>query len=314
MKIPFHIPVHWLNYHKVKLLSLCSALFLWFYVVTDNIYEYPIQVPIQASIFPEDKVLLKPLPDEAKVLFSGTGKSFLSQSFRVKRLDLDLSDAEDVSTIQLEADMIRGIPRGDSFRPIRVLKPDSIMIYLDTRKTKRIPVEPQFSIDLTDGYTQVGGIMLEPDSITLSGPAQIVDQIEIIKTSEKQFISRSKPVRGKVKLIPPESDMVQVSELTSEYTIDVQRIHEITIDMIPIQVINAPSSVKITVVPSTLSLKLRGGVDLLMQISSDDIQATIDYRTRNRYRPRRIPASIEVPPGISFSNAKPEDFELIIER
>jgi len=314
MKIPFHIPVHWLSNYKVKLLSLCSALFLWFYVVTDNIYEYPIQVPIRVSALPEDKVLLKPLPEEARVLFSGTGKAFLSQSFRMKRLDLDLSNAANVETIELASSMIRGIPRGEIFRPIRVLDPDSISVHLDTRKIKRIPIRPQFTIDPTDGYTQVGGIELEPDSITLSGPAQIVDTIQVIRTERKQFISKSKTVRGKIGFIPLASEMVQVSDLNSEYVIDIQRIHEITIEEIPVRVINVPSRVKVTVVPSTLSLKLRGGVDLLMQITPDDIQASIDYRTRNRYRSKRIPASIEVPSNISFSNAKPKFFELLIER
>jgi hypothetical protein len=314
MKIPFHIPLHWVNHYKVKLFSVCSALFLWFYVVTDNIYEYPIEVPIQVSVFPEGKMLLKPLPEETRVLFSGTGKAFLSQSLRMKKFDLDLSGAGDVSTIQLATSMIRGIPGSEVFRPIRVLEPDSITVYLDTREIKRVPVEPQFSIDLADGYTQVGEILFEPDSVTLSGPAQIVEQIEALRTGEKHFSSVSRSIQGKIKLIPPESKMVQVSALASEFAVDVQRIHEITLDEIPVQVINAPSNIKVTVVPSTLSLRLRGGVDMLMQISSDDIKATIDYQTRNRYRSNRIPASIEAPHDVSFSNAKPKFFELIIER
>lgn len=314
MKIPFHIPIHWLNHYKVKVLSLLSALFLWFYVVTDNIYEYPLQVPIEISAYPENKVLLKPLPEKARVLFRGTGKAFLSQSFRVNRLDLDLSGAGDVSTVPLSIEMIHGIRPSEVFRPVRIIEPDSITVYLDARKVRRVPVNPQFTIGPADGYTQVGEIVLEPDSVRLSGPAQVVDTIAALQTIEKQFSGETKPIEGKVDLIPPASPMVQVSELSTEYAVDIQRIHEITIDEITVQVVNAPSSVKVTVVPSTLSLKLRGGVDLLMQLSAEDIQAAIDYRTRNRYRPGRIPASIEVPEDVSFSNAKPKFFELIIER
>lgn len=314
MNIPFHIPVHWLRHYKVKLLSLISALFLWFYVVTDNIYEYPVRVPIEISAYPENKVLLKPIPDQALVMFNGTGKAFLSQSFRVKRLELDLSGAGDETAIPLSTRMVRVSLPSEMFRPVRILEPDSITVHLDTRRVKRVPVRPRFTVKPADGYTQVGPISLEPDSIRLSGPAQIVDTISALVTAEKKFSSESEPVEGEVDLIPPESGMVRVSELSAEYRIDIQRIHEITIGEIPVRVVNAPSNVKVTVVPSTLSLKLRGGVDLLMRMSAEDIRATIDYRTRNRYRPRRIPASIEVPEDVSFSNAKPKFFELIIER
>jgi hypothetical protein len=63
-------------------------------------------------------------------------------------------------------------------------------------------------------------------------------------------------------------------------------------------------------VPATLSLKVLGGVGLLGELTSGDIQAVVDYRARERYGPKRIPARIQIPRDVSFSEVSPQYFEV----
>ena len=51
-----------------------------------------------------------------------------------------------------------------------------------------------------------------------------------------------------------------------------------------------------------------------MNDSQWNVYETIDFRRRRQYRGTRIPAKIDVPEGITFSDARPASFELIVER
>jgi len=314
MKTIQHIRT-WLAYnYQVKLFSLISALFLWFYVVTDNSYEYAVEVPLRVRNQPEGRILVQSLPESVRVLFRGTGKAFLGLGFRNKRLELDISKAEDATLYSLTLDMIRGIPRAEDCQPVQIVGPDTVWVHLDQALEKKVPVIPRLLIDLADGYTQVGSIALDPDSIRVSGPKSIVQQLVSVTTDRRVFENISRRVRGKIGVTPPESDRVVYSAETIHFEIDIQRMHEIEMREIPVEAVNVPPGLNVLVVPPTLSLKLRGGVDLLMRIRKEEILATIDFGSRYRYPDDRIPASINVPRDVTFSDVHPKFFECIVER
>ena len=77
--------------------------------------------------------------------------------------------------------------------------------------------------------------------------------------------------------------------------------------------INVPRGIKVSVIPTSLSIRLQGGVEVLKKVDKNKIQATINYY-RNRNKGNRIPATIQVPKDISFSDVKPQKFELLVEK
>ena len=304
----------WLRNYKVKIFTLCSALFLWFYVVTDNRYEHVIQVPLRLQNQPADWILTYPVPSKIKVLFRGTGKNLLSLGYRNKWVELDIKKSTRAAKIPITIDMIKGIPSGTGIIPGRIVEPDSIDIQFDHFASKKVPIHSNITIDLMDGYVQVGDIQFEPDSLIISGPRVFVQKINEIKTEEVGFQDVLKKVDGKIDLIVPEWETVNCSINTARYTVDVQRIGEKLFRDIPVTVTGLPRGLNVMVVPSTLSLKLQGGVRILSNVSKDELIATIDYGSRRRYEGKQIPATIEVPDALSFTDVKPKFFELIIEQ
>lgn len=65
------------RHYKVKLVSFLMALFLWFYVVTDNTYQYEMTVPVRVANLAEDRAILSDLPREAVIRVEGTGKALI---------------------------------------------------------------------------------------------------------------------------------------------------------------------------------------------------------------------------------------------
>jgi YbbR domain-containing protein len=302
------------KHYKVKFFSLLSALILWFLVVSDQYYDHTLNVSLRLVNKPEGMILKQPVPYKVKVRFRGSGKNLLSLRYRNKYIDLDLEKVKRTAQFPITTDMVKGIPVDMAVTPLWIVEPDSVMISLDRFAEKRVPLLSDITLIPLDGYIQVGDIVLDPDSVVVRGPESFVRTVSEIYTEQKVYRNVIKEIHGRVDLVPIQWEMVSYSLNTVQFRADIQRIGERVIKEIPIQVTHVPNGMKVTVVPSTLSLQIQGGVSILSKIEKKDIAAVIDYRSRYRYRKKRIPATIQVPKDISFSDVKPQFFELIIER
>lgn len=299
---------------KVKIFSLACAIFIWVYVVMDNTYEYAIAVPIRPVNLPKEWIFLEPLQPDVEILFRGTGKFILSSIFHEKYIELDLEENPHIQQVILNAGMLKKIDLHKSFQMVRFVGSDTVSVHLDRFVEKYIPVESQIALESEDGYVQVGAVEFIPDSVRINGPQTLVEQVERAFTRDVEYAHLKQPVRRKVALIPPESELVSYDVKSVMFNADIQRIHEEEFREIPVSVINVPRGKNVQAVPSTISLKLQGGVDVLRELDRDEIHVAIDFRNRYRYGSRGIPATIHVPEGITFSDVKPQFFDLLIEK
>lgn len=299
---------------KVKFFSFLCALFLWFYIVSDNVYRHTFEVPIRIENKPDGWVLAEEIPSKVKVQFRGKGKNFLSFQYDEKYIELDLQERTQTKTFKIKPSMIKGINNDLDIQPLEYIHPDTITVQLDRYMSKKVPVHSKLIINELNGYTQVGNVKFDVDSVTVNGPRVKVNQISSVYTEQAEFDKVVKDLSGKVKIEPSKFSTVEYSEHTVHFKVDIQRIGEVVFDRIPVKIINVPPEVEVQVIPSTLSLKLQGGVDLLNSIEKDDISAHIDFSTRYRYKRDKIPATILVPNDISFTDVKPQYFELVVER
>ncbi len=299
---------------KVKFFSFLCALFLWFYIVSDNVFNYTFDVPVRIKNKPEGWVLAETIPSKVKVRFKGKGKHFLSFQYDEKFIELDLMKRTQTSRFKIKSEMIKGINSDLDIKPLSDISPDTIVVQLDRFMRKKVPIHSKLEINELNGYTQVGEVKFVIDSITISGPRLKVNQISNVYTDHVIYDRVVKDLSGKVKIEPSKYNTVTYSVNTVHFKVDIQRIGEVIFDRIPVRLTNVPNGIKVKVVPSTLSLKLQGGVDILNSIEEKDISALIDFSTRFRYKRDEIPATIQVPDYINFTDVKPHYFELVVER
>ena len=293
---------------------LVCGLFLWFYVTTDNQFDHTQYVSLRVINKPSGYILAEPIPSRARVRFRGKGKNLLSLGYRDKRIEIDLQERAREAVIPLEPGMIKGIPSGAEIHPLRIVEPETVRVRLDRFAAKMVPVKPAMVLLPLDGYTQVGSVVLDPDSVVVSGPKGYVDEILEVSTEDLEYKNLLKEIRGKIALASAGRATLNYSSRAVEFKADIQRIGERVMTEIPIVVLNVPARLKVTAVPSTLSLRIQGGVNVLSKLRKEDVVASIDYGSRHRYRGEKVPANIQVPPGITFSESRPESFELVVER
>lgn len=294
--------------YKIKLFCLLSALFFWFYISLENAYEFTVDVPVRVEHAPPGWILLHPLPSQVRVLFKGTGRQFVSYRFRERRLELDLRKVPNNTAVRLDPDMIKDLPSG--IRVISILQPETVDVKWDRLAERRVPVRSRLEFIPADGFTLVGDVRFDPDTVRISGPQSVVDSTQEVWTEAQSFTGLIKEVRDRAPLVLDPETRMRVSSGSVRFSVDVQRIGERTLDGIPVTVANGPEGRRLAVTPAVLSLKVQGGVGLLSGLTSGDIQAVVDYRARERYGSKRLPARIQIPRDITFSEVSPQYFEV----
>ena len=112
----------------------------------------------------------------------------------------------------------------------------------------------------------------------------------------------------------PDQKHINLSNNQTKLSANIQKLMEKPIIEIPVKVTNTPRNAKITVIPSTLSLILEGGTDLLLNVTNNDVTAYIDYKKVISSKEKKHPAYIQTPPGTRYRDVKPMLFKIVVER
>jgi YbbR domain-containing protein len=304
-----------LENYRVKLVVIALATLFWFAVVTENDYEYDIDVPVVLVNTPEGKIPVNDPPATARVRFEGKGRALLALLFsRDARVVLDLDNIRHSHTFNLRPQMVHRPRGGAALTPLQILAPDTVRVQLTNRLEKTIPVIAAVNITTVPGYTVVQPWRLDPDSVKISGPKETVRNIDSVLTVHKEFTSAQQRFSQRLRLQPfPESMRIRLAVDEIDFFADVQKLIEVTLQEIPVQVQNVPARLKVTPVPSTLSLTVEGGEQLLLNLKREDIKAYIDFARIRGSETEGHPAYIRTPDGVRYRDVKPAFFKLIME-
>lgn len=299
---------------KIKIVVLVLAILLWFYVITENEYQYIMNIPIRLVNVRNGKVIINEHPRTAKVLLLGRGKSLLSLMLEGNiELVLNLHHVSNWTHTKLRNENVN-IPRHSQVDVVQIVEPDSIEIILGNLVKKGVPVRPQIRVQPYQGYTKVGDYKLEPDSVWIQGAEIFLEQVDFIDTEPYEVEGVKTQLSDFVPLIPPKQKKITMLTKRVQFHANIQKLMEKRITGIPVKVRNVPPEIKVIVIPSHLSLTLEGGVEQLANITEKDITAYIDYNRKRKSTETGHPAYIETPPGIRTRDVTPQKFKLVLER
>jgi hypothetical protein len=292
----------------VKFFCLFCSLLLWFYVVTDRTFDQTVEIPITLNGLPGGWIPARPLPERAEVRFLGTGKALLALRNR-GRIEIDLHEIPADTSVLLSLDMVKGLPAEAPLRPMAILQPLQVNVRLDRYRERKVPIRSAMTTTPLEGYTLVGEVRFEPDSVLVSGPASALGRIDAVWTTRREYRNLIRPLSGKIALSGP-GPLIRVSRPAVNFETDVQRIGERVFNDVPVLVRHAPPGLFVTADPPVLSLKLQGGVDLLSNLKKEDVVAVVDYVSSRRFD-SGYPATLKLPQDVGFSDVSPRFFRLI---
>ncbi|NSW45162.1 MAG: hypothetical protein HPY79_05055 [Bacteroidales bacterium] len=246
---------------------------IWFFNKLEKDYYTTISIPIRFYHFPDDKVLVNPLPKQLNVNVFGRGFTLLRYkllSYKPIYIDvlakINLKSNTDRDLIYFNTETI--IPSLDKElsdeMKILSVEPKNIKLIFSKKMSKKVFVIPNITYSVDKDFL-VDSVQVKPSVVLLTGPMFLIDTIDTIYTLTQKINSIDKDIRLKVSLKP-----IQFCEMSTDNVnvhIKLQKKTEKTI-AIPINSIFSNKQKNIIFLPSHIVLKFSVGIHYYNEIDA----------------------------------------------
>ena len=159
---------------------------------------------------------------------------------------------------------------------ITEINPRQITFNVEKLSYKKLKIEAATDVTFSEEFGLATPIRIYPDSVLVAGPSSLLDKTSAIKTKPVTLSS----LDSKIKIITEieEPTGFQLEQNRAELTFDVQRIVEKTFENVKVKIEGLPKDRDVVLIPNNINCSLRGGINILGKINSEEITASVDYR------------------------------------
>ena len=301
--------------------SFVIAFVFWFFIKSEDTYTVNLDIPLVARNLQEQKTYKEEVPESIFATLKGTGRSFIwlrvfNNFYRDDfKAVIDLSSITDEYNFELDSYYKENpekivLPSSLDLQFVEVLNPRNVQIKLQRYMVKKVPIESQISVSTEPGYIALGE-QFSPDSISIGGPEEAVNQIDFVFTEKDTLIDLVASVNGNWSILNP-NKLVSFDPKKVDAFIDVQPISETIITGIPVELVNKPNDVNVFVNPATVSLTIVGGLKQITNILPEDIDVIIDFDLWSSEKQFYTP-TIKLPDYlIEWKDLSPNNLEILV--
>jgi hypothetical protein len=303
---------------RVFLIFLVLSVLFWTLIKLSKTYTTNVVFHTNYVNIPKNKVFQSSTVSEIAAAVKSSGFNLLSYKLKPRNLDIDLNNLSHKSgnlyyflpnnylaDLRLQLNLESAIER---------VSLDTLFVSLGSNKLKKVPVELNAEIQFKLGFNFVEDLILNPDSVTVSGPASIIDTIYKIVTDRVELKEVSNNILHSVKLSNFKNDNITRSVEAITFKAEVDKFTENTL-LVPFEVINISQDLKITTFPKEIKVIYKVGLTNFNKITSDNIKIVCDFEQSKKHNLNYlIPSLLEQSSFISSVRFVPNKIEFLIEK
>ncbi|MBX7042250.1 MAG: hypothetical protein K1X85_05050 [Ignavibacteria bacterium] len=286
---------------------------LWIYVSLSKSYSLDLSIPLEIRTG-KSQAVTEDMPSSIDVTVRGKGWDLLSVLIsKDLKYTLDLSKYKrdtKIATEQLVSERVNLNPDVS----LVSIDPDTIDIEFDKILEKTVPVRNNIRVNLREGYAIVGTPKLTPDSIEISGAANVVSKIRFIPTEVRVFENVNAPLSGTIALKDTLPNSLKYGIKFVDFRYNIQLSAEKTIEDVLISVNGVPDDKEVLVIPPKISVSVRGGVDQLARILPTDVSAILEFEAIEEDTLGFIVPQILIPEETTLLKSEPQKLQYIIKK
>jgi len=270
-----------------KLGAVALGSVLWVHAITEQSFDREVLVRLvveDPETPPESKpivaLLLGKAESHVKVRVVGTGKNLLQMDIHDFVLKVKTQGHVGGNrTYLLNVGQIEYASGEKKVQFEEIIYPKEISVYFDRLVEKDVPVEVEANISSAIAHLIVGQPQVEPVIARLVGPRSLLDTIYKVCPDTFSLSGLREDIDITLDLRSGLSKYVTVNPRSVNFSADIQIIAENKVSNVPIN-IRGNSGTGYRIVPQKVVVKIRGGVDVVSQITpASDLGLYVDYRT-----------------------------------
>jgi hypothetical protein len=303
----------------VFLIFLSISTVLWFLNTLNKEYSTNIEIPLRYTNIPDKNKLADDYTKSLNVEVRGHGYNILQlklESFSIpvivnlrKNTPIKTSYNENrfyILSSKLESEIKK---RTGSNLNIVDIKPDSLFLNYTGGHHKTVPVVSRAEYSIAGDFILSGNPTLKPDSVTVSGNKNILENIKFVETEKKNLGSISESQNIELKLIQP--DKVNYNRSSVQLEINLEKAVETKLNF-NITPLNFPKNSKVILIPDKAELTCRMPISIFNNVSEENFSIEADYSERTGNSISLSSKSLN--PNIKILKMRPEKVHFLIER
>ncbi len=264
---------------------LLISVFIWLLNALGKNYTSVIEYPIVYTDFPVNKVPVGEMPGNLDLRIHAQGYALLRYkmfrkpvpiSFQVSAYNLRKAEEDNESayiiTRYLKDQLSRQLP---SELQLLGIQPDTLFFQFADQVSRKMKIMPDFAFEVDKQFTIRDEIVLNPDSVEVTGPDLILDTLQYIYTVRTELGLLTKDYNDKIKLrkIPD----LKYDRSRINCRIYLERFTEVQFS-IPVKVINLPDTIFLQTFPSHIKLTCKVGLSKYERMDGNFFRAVVDYK------------------------------------
>lgn len=298
------------------LFFLFFAVIVWIFVQFSKEYNQIIEIPVEYVNVPPNKVIAEDNPEELQLRMIENGFRIAWFSMFAPTLSIDVAGlTEEEERLVYVIDEHRTEIQQQlniNFEDSRFLR-DVLYIDYRQRKEKTIPVFSRINVDFGAGYAATNDFQLEPDSITVSGPDNILDTLNQLQTIPLNIDNVKYDLSGTVGIDTSRLKKVHVYQNRVTYSLDVEKFTEGSVE-VPVEMINVPAGLNVVIFPKEILVFYQVNLKDFSKVEASDFKVVGDFSRVSGNQDFVIPRIVEQPDFVKNLRLNEKKIQFIIKK
>ncbi|WP_424494361.1 YbbR-like domain-containing protein [Salinimicrobium sp. GXAS 041] len=292
------------------------AVVIWIFVQFSKVYNEIIEIPVEYVNVPPDKVISPENEQQLQLRMIENGFKIAWFSLITPTLSIDISNLpqEDQRLVYIIDEHRKEIREqlNLNFEDSEFLR-DEIYINFEQRQEKRIPVASRIKLSFGAGYAAVDRLGLEPDSVTVSGPDNIIDTLNSVTTVPLVINDVKRDLSGSIAIDTSGLEKVTVYQKRVNYNLDVEKVTEGSLE-IPVELINVPEGLNVVIFPKEILVFYQVNLKDFSRVEASDFRVVGDFNDLNQNQNFLIPRIADQPDFVKNLRLNEKKIQFIIKK
>lgn len=256
------------------------SFIVWTLVKLSNTYTDTIKMKVVYTNLSINKIILGSQKNSIEAQVKTTGFRMLRQKLFKKEIEVDLKNINKGKTSETYYVLSDAAINKHIYQDIEILKvsPDTLFLKLGKNKTKEVPVIHQLELAFENGYNLYDSLQIQPKTIKISGPEDVVDKLKVVYTEIKQLEDINKDIDLTLQILKNDSlKRLKYSQPTVKAIAKVDKFTEGKLS-IPLRVQNLPQGYSIKLFPKEVTITYTANVSDFNKITENDFAIYCDYK------------------------------------
>lgn len=297
--------------------ALIFSVLLWAYVRLSAANEADRDLPVKLTP-PKGFALVSGLPERLHTRIRGAGWQILLMDFTHNaQFNFDLSERAMLQgdSILIHSDEVANSAVLPSELHVLKVDPDSLELQFGKSVHKIVPVESHLDVQPARGYTLVGSATMTPNAVTVIGAPQILDSLKTIPTQSLVIRNARENVDRTIPLTDSLDNFIAYQNASQVGVhVLVEAVGERRITNIPVTVEGLPPQYDLVLIPNTISVTLRGGVDELAKLTAQAIHARVMFDLATLDTASVMVPNVEAAQRITYLFSEPASLNFILRK